>query len=98
MWVSVWLGVLLEAPLDPREGQRVVYEDDRYTVEKFIKNGGNVFLGGTNPLQVENWVNVTDMAFKALQVPHRHKTRLATCMLQEEATSGGKQWRELPLV
>lgn len=32
-------------------------------MEKFLKNGAKVFIGGTYPIQVENWINVTQMGF-----------------------------------
>ena len=59
----------------------VVDDNDRYTVEKSQKNGAEVFIGGTNLMKAESWINITEKAFRALSVPHRHQVRLATCML-----------------
>ena len=76
-------------PLPPVVRQVVppfVDDSDRYTVEKFRKNGAEVFIGRTDPMKVESWINITEKVFKALSVPHRHQVRLATCMLQEEAS------------
>ena len=56
-------------------------DSDRYTVEKFRKNGAEVFIGGTDPMKAESWLDITEKAFRALSVPHRHQVRLATCML-----------------
>ena len=64
----------------------VVDDNDRYTVEKFRKNGAEIFIGGTDPMKAESWIDITEKAFRALSVPHRHQVRLATCMLQEVAT------------
>ena len=61
-------------------------DSDRYTVEKFRKNGAEVFIGGTDPMKAESWLDIIEKAFRALSVPHRHQVRLATCMLQEEAS------------
>lgn len=52
--------------------------------EKFMKNGAKEFLrggGGVDPIKAENWINNVETTFRAMQVPHRHKTRLATTML-----------------
>ena len=64
----------------------VVDDGDRYTVEKFRKNGAEVFIGGTDPMKAESWIDITEKAFRALSVPHRHQVRLAACMHQEEAS------------
>ena len=61
-------------------------DSDRYTVEKFRKNGAEVFICGTDPMKAESWLDITEKAFRALSVPHRHQVRLATCMLQEEVS------------
>lgn len=50
-------------------------------MEKFLKNGAKVFIGGTYPIQVENWINVTQMGFWAFQVVNQLKTWLASCLL-----------------
>ena len=63
----------------------VVDDNDRYTVEKLRKNGAEVFIGGTDSMKAESWIDITEKAFRALSVPPRHQVRLATCMLQEEA-------------
>ena len=63
----------------------VVDDNDRYTVEKFQKNGIEVSIGGTDPMKAESWIDITEKGFRALCVPHRHQVRLATCMFQEEA-------------
>ena len=64
----------------------VVDDNDRYTVEKFRKNGAEVFIGGTDPMKAESWIDITEKAFRALSVPHRHQVRLTTWMFQEEAS------------
>ena len=33
-----------------------VDDSDRYTVEKFRKNGAEVFIGGTDPMKAESWI------------------------------------------
>ena len=38
-----------------------------------------------DPIKAENWINNMETTFRAMQVPHRHKTRLATIMLEDEA-------------
>ena len=63
----------------------MVDDSDKYTKEKFIKNGAKEYVGGIDPIKAKNWVNNMETTFKAMQVPHRHKARLASCMLQEEA-------------
>lgn len=67
-----------------REVPRTVHED-KFNVEKFIMNGAKVFISRTDSIQAKSWINVTQTVFRALQVPNCHKTRLGTCMLQEEA-------------
>ena len=64
----------------------VVDDSDRYTVGKFRKNRAEVFIIGTDPMKAESWIDITEKTFRALSVPHRHQVRLATCMLQEEAS------------
>ena len=91
-----WVGVVdpgergeLPNPVPPVVRQvvlPVVDDNDHYTVEKFRKNGAEVFIGGTDPMKAESWIDITEKAFRALSVPHRHQVRLATCMLQEEAS------------
>ena len=63
-----------------------VDDSDRYTVEKFRKNGAEVFIGGTDPMKTESWIDITEKAFRSLSVPHRHQVRLTTCMLEEEVS------------
>ena len=46
-------------------------------------------------MKAESWIDITEKAFRALFVPHRHQVRLATCMLQEEHRIGGRSWRRL---
>ena len=64
----------------------VVDDNDRYTVEKFRKNGVEVFIGGTDLMKAESLIDVTEKALRALTMPHRLPVRLATCMLQEETS------------
>ena len=61
-------------------------DSDRYIVKKFRKNGAEIFIGGIDPMKAESWIDITENVFTALSVPHRHQVRLATCMLQEEAS------------
>ena len=58
---------------------------DKFNKEKFIKNGAKEFIGGVDPIMAENWINNMETTFRAMQVPHRHITRLSTTMLQDEA-------------
>ena len=64
----------------------VMDDSDCYTVEKFRKNGAEVFIGGTNPMKAESWIDITEKTLRALSVPHCHQVRLATCVLQEETS------------
>lgn len=62
----------------------MVGDFDKHTKEKFIKNGAKEFVGGVDLIKVENWVNNVETTFKAMQVPHKQKNTLATCMFQED--------------
>lgn len=64
--------------------------EDKFNVKKIIKNGAKVVICGTDTIQAEKWINVNQTAFRALQVPNKHKTWLASCLLQEEAYQGWK--------
>ena len=59
-------------------------DGDRYTKEKFMKNGAKEFEGGTNPIKAENWINNMETTFLAMKVPPQ-QTRLASVMLEGEA-------------
>ena len=60
-------------------------DGDRYTKEKFMKNGAKEFEGGTDPIRAENWINNMETTFRAMKVPPQHQTRLASVMLEGEA-------------
>ena len=71
-----WVGVVdpgergeLPNPVPPVVRQvvlAVVDDNDRCTVEKFRKNGAEVFIGGTNPMKAESWIDITEKVFRAL--------------------------------
>lgn len=63
-----------------REVTWMTSEEDKYNVEKFIENEAKVFIGETDPMQAENWINVIHTAFRGSQVPNWHKTQLVSCM------------------
>lgn len=42
-----------------------------------------MFIGETDPIQAENWMNVIHTAFQGSQLPNGHKTWFVSCMLQE---------------
>lgn len=56
------IGVPPNVQIDPASARREV-EEDKYNVEKFLKNGAKVFIGGADLIQVENWINVTQTGF-----------------------------------
>ena len=58
---------------------------DRYTKEKFMKNGAKEYEGGIDPVKAENWINNMETTFRAMKVPPQHQTRLASVMLGGEA-------------
>ena len=76
------MAVRLDGP-DPvlAVGVQIVDDNEKYTVEKFRKNGAEVFVGGADHIKAESWIDIMEKAFKALSVPSRHQTRLTTCML-----------------
>lgn len=47
--------------------------EDKFNVKKIIKNGAKVVICGTDTIQAEKWINVTQTAFRALQVPNKHQ-------------------------
>ena len=65
---------------------RVRDDADRYTKEKFMKNGAKEFEGGIDPVKAENWINNMETTFRAMKVPPQHQTRLAIVMLGGEAS------------
>ena len=67
------------------QAARAPDDSDKFNKEKFRKNGAKEYEGGVDPIKAENWINNMEITFRAMQVPHTHKTRLATTMLQEEA-------------
>lgn len=59
----------------------MVDDSDKYTKEKFVANGAKEIETGVDPIKAESWINNIETTFRAMQVPHRHKTKLATCMI-----------------
>lgn len=64
-----------------RQQPRVLDDSNNYTKEKFMKNGAKEFVGGVALIKAENGINNMETTFRAMQVPHSYKTRLATCIL-----------------
>lgn len=46
--------------------QRVVEDWDKYNKEKFIKNRAIEFIGGVDPIKVENWLNNMETTFRVM--------------------------------
>lgn len=67
----------------------------KFNKEKFIKNGAKEFVGGVYSIKAENWIHKMETTFKAMQVPHRHKTRLAIVCFKRRHIIGGMPWRSL---
>lgn len=63
------------------QAPREVDDLNKFIKETFIKNGAKEFIGGVDLIKAENWINNIETTFRAMQVPHRHKTKLATTLL-----------------
>lgn len=50
----------------------VVDDRDLYIVEKFRKNGVEVFHGGSDLVKAESLIDIMEKAFKAMSIPHCH--------------------------
>lgn len=60
---------------------RAAEDSNKYNKEKFITNEAKGFIGRVDLIKDENWINNMKITFRVMQVPHRHKIRLATIML-----------------
>ena len=70
--------IAMEVPVQNHHGSP-------YTLEKFIKNGANVFKGTTDPEKAEAWTLNMLKSFRAMEVPEAHWVRLASCRLEDKA-------------
>lgn len=76
-----------------------------FTLEKFIKNGANALKGTIEPEIGEAWTLNILKTFKAVEVPGIHQVKVASYMLDEEATFSWEAvqrtnfvWRQLDTI
>lgn len=54
-----------------------------------------MFVGGTNRIKADSWIDITKKNLRGLFVPHHRQVKLATCMHQEETSYWWKSMEKI---